>query len=72
MFAVALLNMWKGSWLLGTPYLCFGLYYLFYVPRQKGETFVAYCAKSRTIISVVLLVAALAGFGNNLRVAFAR
>lgn len=72
MFAVSLLNMWKGSWFQGAPYLCFGLHYLLYVPKQKAETFVAYCTKSRTIMSAVLLVAALAGFGNNLRVAFAR
>jgi len=73
MFAVSVLSMWKGllrfEWV---PYFCFGVYYLLYVPRQKGEAFGTYINNPRTILSFVLIGAALAGFGYNLHVAFVK
>ena len=73
MFMVTLLSMWRGflrfEWV---PYLCFGLYYLIYVPKQRAEAAAAYLKKSRTMAAGALMVAALAGFGHNLYVAFAK
>jgi len=73
MFAVTAISMWKGflrfEWV---PYFCFGLYYLLYVQRQKAEALGTYFNRPRTIVSVALLVAAVAGFGHNFYAAFAK
>ena len=70
MFAVTVLSIWQHflrfEWV---GWFCFGLYYLTYVPRQKGETLGAYFKKPRSITQVALLFATFAGFGYNLLVA---
>ena len=67
MFVVAFLSARKEflrfEWV---PYFCFGLYWLLYVLRQKGETPREYLSKPRAIASVALMVAALIGFVHNL------
>jgi hypothetical protein len=70
MFAVALLQIWKGFWVEWVPYFCFGLYFLIYVPRQKGEALGAYLSKPQRILSLVLLIVTIGGFGYNLYVVF--
>lgn len=61
MFAVSALLMWDKffhfDWV---GFLCFGLYYLLYVPIQKGEARRTYFSKPRTIISSVFLIGILA------------
>jgi hypothetical protein len=73
MFALTVLLMWKHfqrfDWI---PWPCMGLYYLTYVPRQKGEAFWPYFAKPRSFLTMVLLFTALAGFGRNLYVLYAK
>jgi hypothetical protein len=68
--AVAALSMWlhflRFEW-VGS--FCFGLYWLAYVPRQKGEALRAYFSKPRSVTTISLLFLALAGFGHNLWVA---
>jgi hypothetical protein len=58
-FGVAALCMWdeffRFDWVW---FLCFGLYYLLYVPpMQKGESRKAYFSRPRAIICFVLLIA---------------
>jgi hypothetical protein len=73
MFVIVVLSMWtRLPWFEWAPWLCFGLYYLLYVPRQKGAAFAAYVKEPRAIASLALLVAAIAGIGRNLYVAFAK
>ncbi len=71
LFSCTVLSMWKGflrfEWVF---FFCFGLYYMMYLPKQKGEAFAAYLKRPRTVASVALLVAAVAGAGYNLHVAF--
>lgn len=71
MFAVTAVSMWKGfrrfEWV---SFLCFGLYYMFYLPRQKGEGFVAYVRKPRAVASLALLVAVVVGAIHNLHYVF--
>jgi hypothetical protein len=56
--AVAVLNdFFRFDWV---GFLCFGLFYLVYVPRQKGEAPKAYASKPRTIVSVALIIAVVA------------
>ena len=73
MFALTVLLMWKHflrfEWV---PWLCFGFYYVTYVPRQKAEALGAYFTKPRSIAQMVLLFSALAGFGHNLYVLYAK
>ena len=73
MFAVTVLYVWKGffhfEWV---GWLCFGLYYLLYVPRQKGEPAGAYFKKPRTVASLALITTALVGFGYYLRLVFTK
>jgi hypothetical protein len=60
-FAVSAVTMldsfFQFNWV---GFLCFGLYYLLYVPIQKGEGRKAFFSKPRTIISFVLLIAIVA------------
>lgn len=71
MFAVSLLSMWSYSYRLEwVPWFCFGLFYLTYVPREKGEAVGAYFQKPRSIAPMALLLVALAGFGYKLYVLF--
>ena len=53
-------------------WFCFGLYFLLYVPRQKGEAPGTYFSKPRTIISLALLITALVGSGHNLYIIYTR
>jgi hypothetical protein len=69
-FAVTVVSMWQHFLRLEwVGYLCFGLYYLTYVPRQKGEALGVYFTRPRSITTMALLFLALAGFGHNLVVA---
>lgn len=71
MFAVSLVSMWSYSHRLEwVPWFCFGLYYLTYVPREKGEAVRTHFQKPRSIAQMALLLVALAGFGYNLYVLF--
>jgi hypothetical protein len=73
MFAVTAVSMWKGFFRLDwAPFFCLGLYYLVYVPRQKGEVFAAYIKKPRSIASLGLLCAAIATAGRGLFALFAK
>lgn len=73
MFAVAALQMWKEflrfNWVL---FLCFGLYWLIYLPMQKGEAPKAYFSKPRTIVSVGLMIAAMAAALHSLNYLFTK
>jgi hypothetical protein len=72
-FAVTVLLMWKHflqfEWV---PWFCFGLYYLTYVPRQKDEAIGTYFTRPRSIAPMVLLLSAIAGFGYNLYILYAK
>jgi 4-hydroxybenzoate polyprenyltransferase len=61
MLAVSALAMWDKflgfDWV---GFLCFGLYFLVHVPRQKGEAPKAYFSKPSTIISFALLIVMMA------------
>jgi hypothetical protein len=69
MFLCAVLDVRKGllqfDWL---PWFCFGLFYLYGVPRQKGEPLTAYFKRPRAIASSILLAVAGVGFFHNLYV----
>lgn len=73
MFAFSALTMWdefyRFDWV---GFLCFGLYYLLYVPLQKGETRKAYFSKPRTIVSFVLIVAVVAAALHHLLYLFTK
>jgi hypothetical protein len=73
MFVVAALTMWdeffRFDWV---GFLCFGLYYLLYVPIQKGEARKAYFSKPRTIISFALLLAVMAAALHSLHHIFTK
>jgi len=43
------------------PWCCFDLYYLTYVPRQKGEAIGAHLTKPRSIAPTVLPLSAMLG-----------
>jgi hypothetical protein len=45
------------------PLLCTGLGWLLYLPRQKGETFVAYLKQPRGFAFLALFIAAMVWFG---------
>lgn len=65
MFATSALDIWahffQFDWV---GFLCFGLYFLLFVPRQKGEPARTYFGKPRNLVSLALLVAII-GFGLN-------
>jgi hypothetical protein len=69
MFLCAVLDVRKGllqfDWV---PWFCFGLFYLYGVPRQRGEPLGAYFKRPRAIASSALLAAAGGGFFYNLYV----
>ncbi len=69
----AALFMWKHflgfEWV---PWLFLGFYWLAYCPRHKGEPLSVYLKKPQVIVSIVLLVGALLGFGHNLSVLYAK
>jgi len=71
MFAVSAVDMWVGffryEWV---GILCMGLYFLIFVPRQKGEALRAYLSKPRSLVSFVLLVAIIASGFNTLHRVF--
>ena len=73
MFAVAALTIWdrffRFDWV---GFLCFGLYYLFHIPIQKGEAGKAYLSKPRTIISFALLIAVVATALHSLHYLFTK
>jgi hypothetical protein len=50
------------------PWFCLGLFYLYGVPRQKGESWGAYLKRPRAIASSALLAAAVVGFLHSLYV----
>jgi len=58
MFAVAFVSMWTAfrrfDWV---EFLCFGFFYLIYIPRQNGEPPRAYFSKPRTMVSFALMIA---------------
>ena len=57
MFAVAFLSMWTAFRRLDwVGFLCFGFFYLIYIPRQKAEPPMAYFSKPRTIVSFALMI----------------
>lgn len=61
MFAVSAVTMWAAFARLDwAAFLCFGIYYLVYIPMQKGEARKAYLNKPRTIFSFVLLTVVVA------------
>ncbi len=72
-FTATVVSMWKRFlWFGWVPWFCLGLHYLTFVPRQKGEATRAYFTRPRSIVSVVLLLCAIAGVGYNLHVLYAR
>ena len=72
-FLTAGLDMWKHFPQFGwVAYLCFGLYWLLFLPRQVGEPFRTYLRNPRAIAMVGLLIASLVGFGYNVLFALAK
>jgi hypothetical protein len=73
MFAVAALQMWteffRFNWI---QFACLGLYYILFVPMQRGESRKAYFSKPRTIISLVLIIVIVACALHLLFTKFAR
>ena len=67
MFLVAVVHMSKHSlrfeWI---PWLCFGLYWLVYIPKPAGETFGTYSKKPRAIAMALLIIVVVVGSGHNL------
>jgi hypothetical protein len=73
MFAVSAVTMWTAfSRLDWVASLCFGIYYLIYIPMQKGEPRRAYFSKPRTMFSFVLLTAVLAAALHSLHYVFTK
>jgi hypothetical protein len=73
MFVVSAVLMWDGFFRFNwVAFLCFGLYYLLYVPMQKGEARKAYLSKPRTIISFALLIAVVAAALHTLHYVFSK
>ena len=61
MFAVSAVGMWHSFFRFDwVQFLCFGLFSLLFVLRQKGESRKAYFSKPRTIISSTLAIAIVA------------
>jgi predicted Zn-dependent protease with MMP-like domain len=73
MFLCGFLAVRKGllqfDWV---PWLCFGIFYLYGVRRQKGEHWGAYFKRPRAIVSSALLAAAVVGFFHSFYVLFTK
>ena len=73
MLLVAALSIYKHfARLEWVPWLCFGLFWFLFVPRQQGEPFAKYFSKPRAIASGILVTTAMAGFPRNLHAALMR
>ncbi len=73
MFTVAVVSMWDGllrfEWVY---FFCFGLFWVMYLPRQKGETFRAYIKKPRAVATLALSIAIMAGAVHSLYAEFTK
>ena len=62
MFAASAVSMWgeffRFDWVW---FICLGLFQILFVPMQKHEARRAYRSKPRTIITIALVIAVLAG-----------